>query len=176
MNDELLSFDEFDQCSIWVFYERYHWSCWAEFEWFIRDCDLVFSHVGYRLLHVFDFEGDVVEQSVFVVWLDELLLFLVEREFKLGSFFIRVLKKSDFSVVLGYFMSADEFKAYQPGVEVDRRVHVTRSDARVGKHHVPHRSLISAAQVYRGYGDVACSGDAKGTRLIAYCDDVYSRC
>jgi len=78
----LFSFDEFDECAVWVFDECYERAGWAEFVWFVCNCDFVFSHRVDGLFHVFDFEGDVVEQSVFVFWLGEFFLFLVEGEFK----------------------------------------------------------------------------------------------
>jgi hypothetical protein len=72
----LFSFDEFDECSVWVFYERYLWPEWAEFVGFVGDGDVVFSHRGDCLFHVFGFEGDVVEDSLLVFGLFEFVLFV----------------------------------------------------------------------------------------------------
>ena len=69
-------------------------------------------------MHVLDGECEVVEDAVFVVGLDEFFLCTVVGQFECGSFCVWVLEEGDFCVVLGYFMSALEFEAYEFGVEV----------------------------------------------------------
>ncbi len=73
----MFSFDEFDERAVRVFDEGYRGSTGSECVWFIGDCNVVFAEGFDGFLHVFYVEREVVEQSVFVVWLQELFLFSV---------------------------------------------------------------------------------------------------
>jgi hypothetical protein len=61
----------------------------------------------------------MIEQAIFVVGLDKLLLFPVESQLKRGAFCVWISQEGDFSVVLRYLSPIHKLEPEEPGVKVN---------------------------------------------------------